>query len=380
DNASWSGELDLCKLDGTLLPVAIDMARIGGDVGLWRCVVRDITARKAAERRLRASEERYRGLSEQLVDGIFVTDAQGRYLDANVAGCDMLGYTLEELKTLTLRDVTAAGELPRLPEQFQRLASGGIVRNEWRLRRKDGSTFDGEMVARRLPDGGLQGVVRDLTEQKRSAQALLRRLQFERFLFELSRTFIGLPEAEVNANMERGLAQVGEFLEMDRVTLFELSHDHAGLIVAYSWSAPGVSSIPRVIAQRALPFWMGQILRGEVAFASRVEDLPEEAAGEREYFRRQGVASAASIPLKVGGEIIGAIGFVTVHRHVTWSEELVNQLRAIGDILSNALKRREAMEALVAAQDVVRESEERFRLAMSNVAAGVYTLDLDGRV
>src|SRR5262249_51963264 len=116
------------------------------------------------------------------------------------------------------------------------------------------------------------------------------------------------------------------------------------------------------------------------AFASRVEDLPEEAAGEREYFRRQGVASAASIPLKVGGEITGAIGFVTVHRHVTWSEELVNQLRAIGDILSNALKRREAMEALVAAQDVVRESEERFRLAMSNVAAGVYTLDLDGRV
>src|SRR5262249_8826913 len=66
--------------------------------------------------------------------------------------------------------------------------------------------------------------------------------------------------------------------------------------------------------------------------------------------------------------------------HVEWTEELVNQLRAIGDILWNALRRRQAMQALLAAQAVVRESEERFRLAMSNVASGVYTVDLDGAV
>jgi PAS domain S-box-containing protein len=55
-------------------------------------------------------------------------------------------------------------------------------------------------------------------------------------------------------------------------------------------------------------------------------------------------------------------------------------LKAIGDILWNALKRRQAMQALLVAQGIVRESEERFRLAMNNVAAGVYTLDLQGLV
>ena len=54
------------------------------------------------EIQLRASEERYRGLAEQVSDGIFVADSQGRYLDANRAGCEMLGYTLDELKTLTI--------------------------------------------------------------------------------------------------------------------------------------------------------------------------------------------------------------------------------------------------------------------------------------
>jgi PAS domain-containing protein len=50
------------------------------------------------EIQLRAAEERYRGLAEQVLDGIFIADSRGHYLDANQAGCEMLGYTLDELK------------------------------------------------------------------------------------------------------------------------------------------------------------------------------------------------------------------------------------------------------------------------------------------
>jgi PAS domain S-box-containing protein len=126
------------------------------------------------EIQLRASEERYRGLAEQVSDGIFVADSQGRYLDANRAGCEMLGYTLDELKTLTIPEVLAPDELPRLPEQFERLMSGQIVRNEWRLKRKDGSILLGELVGRQLPDGRLQGILRDITERKQAEEARFR--------------------------------------------------------------------------------------------------------------------------------------------------------------------------------------------------------------
>ena len=139
--------------------------------------------------------------------------------------------------------------------------------------------------------------------------------------------------------MERGLAHVGEFLQMDRVTVLELPPARTELSVAYSWSAPGVNGTVPVITDRAQPWWVGQVLRGEVSLASCVDDLPEEAVAEKEYLRERGVVSAASIPLKVGGEIAGAISFVTVRRHVSWTQELVNQLRAICDILWNALKR-----------------------------------------
>jgi PAS domain S-box-containing protein len=144
----------------------------------------DLLARQAADviehvqitSALRQSEERYRLLAEQVTDGIFVADRHGRYLDANRAGCEMLGYKLEELLALSIPDVLAPDELQRLPAQYERLATGRSLQNEWRCKRKDGSVFIGELVGRQFPDGRLQGVLRDVTERKRAeaqAQAIM---------------------------------------------------------------------------------------------------------------------------------------------------------------------------------------------------------------
>jgi PAS domain S-box-containing protein len=135
---------------------------------------KNLSTDRVLEIQLRASEERYRGLAEQVSDGIFVADAQGRYLDANRAGCEMLGYTLDELRTLTVAEVLAPDELPRLSEQFARLSSREIIRNEWRLKRKDGSILLGELVGRQLPDGRLQGILRDITARKQAEEARFR--------------------------------------------------------------------------------------------------------------------------------------------------------------------------------------------------------------
>ena len=135
-------------------------------------VATDITSQKQAQAALRASEERFRGLVEQAVDGIFVADAQGRYVDVNATGAAMLGYTPAELCRLTFIDVLAPEELARLPKQISELANGAVVRNEWRFRRKDGSTFTGELVGRQLSDGCLQGILRDITERRLAETAV----------------------------------------------------------------------------------------------------------------------------------------------------------------------------------------------------------------
>jgi PAS domain S-box-containing protein len=158
--------------------MSADLMAIAGEEVVISTLL-DITERKRAEETLRESEERFRGLVGKAVDGIFLAGAQGRYIDTNSAGVRMLGYTLEEIRNLSITDVILPEEIERMPKQMADLATAGVVTSEWQFRRKDGSTSTGEVVGRGLPDGRLLAILRDVTERKTSEKAL--RASEERF-------------------------------------------------------------------------------------------------------------------------------------------------------------------------------------------------------
>ncbi|HSG22176.1 MAG TPA: PAS domain S-box protein, partial [Azonexus sp.] len=116
---------------------------------------------------LQQSEERYRQLVEQATDGIFVADAEGRYVDVNAAGAQMLGYSRDEILARRLGDFICPEEAVRITQELGRLADRAVVISEWHLRRKDGSTFCGEVAGWRLPDGRLLGILRDISASRR---------------------------------------------------------------------------------------------------------------------------------------------------------------------------------------------------------------------
>ena len=55
----------------------------------------------------RHSEDRYRSILQSSMDGFWMADTQGRFLDVNDTACEMTGYTREELLTLSVSDVNA---------------------------------------------------------------------------------------------------------------------------------------------------------------------------------------------------------------------------------------------------------------------------------
>lgn len=144
----------------------------------------DLIERREHEQQLLAREQRYRELVEQMPDGIFVANPEGRYIEVSAVGCAMLGMTREEVLNSVLTDVLVPEEHHRLPAEIARFDDGSIARSEWRVRRKDGSVFDAEIVGRRLPNGNLQGVVRDVTEQRLQERALHERDEFNRSLMD----------------------------------------------------------------------------------------------------------------------------------------------------------------------------------------------------
>jgi PAS domain S-box-containing protein len=208
--------------------------------------------------------------------------------------------------------------------------------------------------------------------KKRLIEVQLRwRLDFESLLSELSTVFINLPEEQVDINIARSLSRLGELLKIDRMAVLQFSRDQKEIRTICSWTDPSVTA-PPIVLRADLPWWRREVFRGNIPLVSDLDDLPQEASSEREYFLQSGVISAASIPLKVGGKVSGAISFVTVRRRVLWTDDLISGLKVVGDILWNALQRKRAVEALLQSEASLRESEERFRLVANTAPVMIW--------
>jgi PAS domain S-box-containing protein len=127
------------------------------------------------EKQLKESDSRYRMLLEQASDGILIADRQGNCLEANPKACEMLGYSRTELLQLGLMDIVPPENLPTTLEYIAELHAGKTIIREGRLRRKDGTYLPVEISAKMLPDGRLQGIMRDITGRKQ-AEAQMRKL------------------------------------------------------------------------------------------------------------------------------------------------------------------------------------------------------------
>lgn len=120
----------------------------------------------------RASETWYQAIFEQAADGIFISDRQGRYLEVNPRGCQMLGYSHEEMLNFSWQDLLPAQDPTNDPLHLDDLLAGKISLREHYLRCKDGRLLPVEIKAQRLADGNLLEIMRDITERKQVLEAL----------------------------------------------------------------------------------------------------------------------------------------------------------------------------------------------------------------
>jgi PAS domain S-box-containing protein len=149
---------------------------------------RDITERKRAEEALRQSLDELRAIYDGIGDGIVVVALDDPHpIRANAAICQMLGYSAEEMSTVSSAQVHPAETMPLVEEHVRMVAEGKVARVEnLPFRRKDGSIFYADVVSSRILYGGRYcriSFLHDVTERRRAQKALEReRRALERLL------------------------------------------------------------------------------------------------------------------------------------------------------------------------------------------------------
>ena len=135
-------------------------------------IYRDLTERKKREEMLRVSEEGFKMLFENIPTGVFVSSKEGKFLDANHALLDMLGYESKQ-EFLNINIATDLYVRPEDRDTFREMmeSDGHVIDYEVDFKRKDGSTITILLTghARYDREGnvvGYEGLNVDLSQRK----------------------------------------------------------------------------------------------------------------------------------------------------------------------------------------------------------------------
>jgi PAS domain S-box-containing protein len=141
-------------------------------------ICRDITRRKSREDRIRATEEDYQRLFEHVGCGVYISSKEGKFLDANQAVLDMLGYKSKDefLEMDITRDLYLRPEDRRsFQEMIER--DGQVIDYEVDFKRRDGSPIAVLLTSHVRYDQygevlGYEGIIVDQTHRKEMEQKL----------------------------------------------------------------------------------------------------------------------------------------------------------------------------------------------------------------
>jgi formate hydrogenlyase transcriptional activator len=181
-------------------------------------------------------------------------------------------------------------------------------------------------------------------DRRRMELSLAERLRFEQLLSSLAAAFSHLSAADFDPAVQRGLRQVVDFLGVDRGSLIEFTRDGTA---ARSWAVEEWMDVGE------FPWMTARLQRGEVINVSQLEELPDEAAVDRQSYLLHRVKPQVAVPLLVSGIVVGGLVFSTVGAERARSDELIQQLHLLGEVFANALARKQGeLEAQRLRQDL----------------------------
>jgi formate hydrogenlyase transcriptional activator len=289
-------------------------------------------------------------IAEGLPDCALLIDEAGLLVFVNHETERQFGFSREQLVGQHVELILpGAADLQRGLSQQRETIATSFAAGPRRLvgRRSDNSEFPVDVSVNFIAVANTTCAlaVVDATHRNRTesgwGRTLEGKLEFERVVADLSARFINLPVDRVDDEVRDALRRIGEALDLDRCTFFRLSL--SGATDPVCWQRPGISPPPQTTSAR-FPFPFETVLSGRVLCFSSVDEIPNPT--DREACRALGIRSSVTVPVFVGGRVVGAVGFNLYREERAWPPDLLDRLSVFATVFGNDLARRDSEEAL----------------------------------
>ena len=371
------------RLDGQPVNVEVVAAPCGGRTIMVH--VRDISARKRAERELETTRRFLQEVLDRCPNVIFVKDDLGRYLLVNEAMAQAHGSSHDGLLGLTNEQVHPLPEfaVQHLAEDLETLRLGRPVIADEPFVLPDGRRLIYQTVktAITLPDGsqGILGVSNDITAVKEAEaaarqlnfelerrvaqrtaalsaanQTLEQRVAFERLVGEIAADFARGGATQWNATVNAALARCAPLLRADHVFAAQLPGNWKAPQATHEWSSAGLAAMPRRFAMlHSDPFsFVGDALAAQqVVRLSARDSQPASLGRVRDSLQELRIGALLLVPITSAGRLQGYLGADRLGWEEVWSEAEAQMLTTVASILASALERQRA-------EDALRQSEQ----------------------
>jgi diguanylate cyclase (GGDEF)-like protein/PAS domain S-box-containing protein len=346
-------DLEARRRDGSVFPVEISLSPVESDAGtLAVASIRDVTERRRIEAEQRWQADFSSGIVNSLPGIFYLVDKSGRMRQWNANLEVVTGYSAEALGAMKVWDFFEPAEHQKVDEAMRQVFTEGRALLKAALRLEDGTTRDYHFQGRSITLGGeefLTGLGIDMTDVYRTEAALDYLSGLQRALVDASKRFIALGSADVDDAITDVLGRVGAYCEVDRSYLFRFKAERTLMDNTHEWCAEGIT--PEIdnlqnLPRKAVPNVVRLMERREVMHVPRVADLPLGWEADRAVFEEEDIQSLVVVPIVVGGELHGFVGFDSVRRERAWGEEEIRLLEVLADLFGAVIQRETTARAL----------------------------------
>jgi hypothetical protein len=289
-------------------------------------------------------------------------------MSVNQAYCELLGYTPDELKSMSVYDVTFGDDVAATKEAHRQMIAGEAanLRYEKRFLRKDGDQVWADVAVRLVRDASdkplyFQTVIIDIRDRKRAEV-----LQSARFaVTQALLTSPGWDRAA--AHVLEGLC---ETLDWELAEYWEVDLAREAMHFVASWKRPGRDTSAYEATAKDAAFPRGEGLAGQVWESGApiaITDVAADGSPRSAAALAVGLKGIVGFPVRSGRRVVGMI---SLH---TWAprpldDGLAAVMNDIGSQIGEFVERKRAELAL-------QDSEKRTRSVLDNVSDGLATLD-----
>lgn len=310
-------------------------------------------SREEFETSLKQLQMTYDALYENTPDAIVFFDTQHKIVDVNPEFTLLFGYDAKEVKGQYINKIIDPYGKVKEYGSYRILAGETVFYEETIRYDKNGKPIP--VMHKGIPlkiDGIVVGgytIYTDIRKQKEFSDALKNQLELTRMIAGISSKFINIPVEKINDQIHVALDKVGNYKNLDRIYMIQMSKDKMIMEFTHQWAREGFSFYEdkqRKILTKELSNCRFYLYEHGYILASCDEEIPPVCKDLRMLFEKQAIKGLLIIPLFSKEQLIGFLGFESSENAIQWNSEQIVMVKMLSEILVSALERKAVETAL----------------------------------